>query len=196
MAPPQRSPHWQMAPRPATATTRHGAGGELGTSGRENPSVRPQGGGGPAISYDGDHAGVHRERHPAREQIHQRHRERDHQYRFPARRHRPRRTAPGRRLQVGSAGPPAQGGLVFPQPTLSPDDLAALQQAQQREKADLANFDASVDPAEQLNYSNTVTGSLVEQAAQQESLALALLPVPPRRTRSPRRMRASWPRRP
>jgi signal transduction histidine kinase len=66
--------------------------------------------------------------------------------------------------------------VSHPQPTLSPDDVAGLQQAQQQEKADLANFDASVDPAEQLNYSNTVTGSPVDQAAQQESLALALLP--------------------
>ena len=91
-------------------------------------------------------------------------------------------TALGALLQVEDSKSVQRALLLravsLPQPTLSPDDLAGLQQAQQREKADLANFDASVDPAEQLNYSNTVTGSLVEQAAQQESLALALLPGP------------------
>ena len=91
-------------------SARRGAGGERGTSGRGNPSARPQDGGRPGIPHDGDHAGVHRERHPAREHIHQRRRERGQQYRSPARRHRPRRAAPGRRRQVGSAGPPAEGG--------------------------------------------------------------------------------------
>ena len=76
----------------------------------KTPSARPQGGGGPAISHDGNHAGVHRERHPAREHIHRHRRERGQQYRSPARRHLPSRTAPGPRRQVGSAGPPAQGG--------------------------------------------------------------------------------------
>jgi signal transduction histidine kinase len=66
--------------------------------------------------------------------------------------------------------------VSFPQPSLSPDDVASLQQAQQQEKADLANFNASVDLAEQQNYSDTVTGPPVDNAAQQESLALALLP--------------------
>ena len=65
--------------------------------------------------------------------------------------------------------------VSLPQPTLSPDDLASLQQAQQQEKADLANFNAAVDPAEQLNYSNTVTGPQVDTAATQEQLAQALL---------------------
>ena len=68
--------------------------------------------------------------------------------------------------------------VSFPQPTLSPDDLASLQQAHQQEVADLANFNASVDPAEQLNYTNTVTGLPVDTAAQQESLAEALLTGP------------------
>ena len=78
----------------------------------ETASARPQGGGRPGIPHDGDHAGVHRERHPAREHIHQHRRERGQQYRSPARRHRPRRAAPGRRRQVGSAGPPAEGGQL------------------------------------------------------------------------------------
>jgi serine/threonine protein kinase len=89
-------------------------------------------------------------------------------------------TALGQLLQVEDSRSVQRAILLravsLPQPTLSPDDIAGLQQAQQQEKADLANFDASVDPAEQLNYSNTVTGAPVDQAAQQESLALALLP--------------------
>jgi hypothetical protein len=68
--------------------------------------------------------------------------------------------------------------VSFPQPTLSPDDYASLQQAQQQENADLANFDASVDLAEKQNYTNTVTGPPVDSAAQQESLAEALLTGP------------------
>jgi nitrogen fixation/metabolism regulation signal transduction histidine kinase len=68
--------------------------------------------------------------------------------------------------------------VSFPQPTLSPDDLASLQQAQRQEVADLANFNASADSAEQLNYKNTVTGEPVDTAAQQESLAEALLTGP------------------
>ena len=66
--------------------------------------------------------------------------------------------------------------VSFPQPSLSPNDDASLQQAQQQEAADLANFNASVDLAEQQNYSNTVSGPPVDTAAQQVKLALALLP--------------------
>ncbi len=62
-----------------------------------------------------------------------------------------------------------------PQPSLSSDDDASLQQAQRQEAVDLANFNASVDLAEQQNYSNTVSGPPVDGAAQQESLAEALL---------------------
>jgi signal transduction histidine kinase len=65
--------------------------------------------------------------------------------------------------------------VSFPKPSLLPDDYASLLQAFQQEKADLANFNASVDLAEQQNYSNTVTGPPVDTAAQQESLAEALL---------------------
>jgi hypothetical protein len=65
--------------------------------------------------------------------------------------------------------------VSFPQPSLSSDDYASLQQAHQQEVADLANFNASVDLAEQQNYSNTVRGPPVDSAAQQESLAEALL---------------------
>jgi signal transduction histidine kinase len=74
--------------------------------------------------------------------------------------------------------------VSFRQPTLSPDDLASLQQAHQQEVADLANFNASVDPAEQQNYKDTVTGPPVDTAATQEQLAEALLigPLPHRLT--------------
>jgi signal transduction histidine kinase len=65
--------------------------------------------------------------------------------------------------------------VSWPQPSLSPDDAASLQQAQRQEVVDLANFNASVDLAEQQNYKDTVTGPPVDSAAQQESLALALL---------------------
>ena len=64
----------------------------------------------PLFPMTANHAGVHRERHPAREHIHRYRRERGQQYRSPARRHRPSRTAPGPRRQVGSAGHHAQGG--------------------------------------------------------------------------------------
>jgi nitrogen fixation/metabolism regulation signal transduction histidine kinase len=63
--------------------------------------------------------------------------------------------------------------------------LASLQQAQQQEKADLGNFNASVDLAEQQNYSNTVHGPPAEaETTQQELNAEALLtgPLPHRLT--------------
>ena len=66
--------------------------------------------------------------------------------------------------------------VSFPQPSLSSDDDASLQQAQRQEAVDLANFNASVDLAEQQNYSDTVSGPPVDSAAHAESLALALLP--------------------
>jgi signal transduction histidine kinase len=88
-------------------------------------------------------------------------------------------TALGALLQVQDAKSVQRALLLravsWPQPSLSPDDLASLQQAQRQEVVDLANFNASVGLAEQQNYINTVTGPPVDSAAQQESLALALL---------------------
>ncbi|HWN60380.1 MAG TPA: nitrate- and nitrite sensing domain-containing protein, partial [Streptosporangiaceae bacterium] len=74
--------------------------------------------------------------------------------------------------------------VSLPQPSLSSDDVASLLQAQRQGKADLASFNASVDLAEQQNYSNTVTGPPVDSATQQESLAEGLLtgPLPHRLT--------------
>jgi signal transduction histidine kinase len=68
--------------------------------------------------------------------------------------------------------------VSFPQPSLSPDELASLQQANQQETANLANFTASVDPAEQLHYTNTVTGTQVDNAATEEKNAEGLLTGP------------------
>ena len=89
-------------------------------------------------------------------------------------------TALGALLQVEDATSVQRAIMLravsFPQPSLSSDDAASLQQARQQEVADLANFNASVDLAEQQNYSNTVTGPPVDGAATQESLALELLP--------------------
>jgi signal transduction histidine kinase len=66
--------------------------------------------------------------------------------------------------------------VSLPQPSLSPNDDASLQQAQRQEAVDLANFNASVDLAEQQNYSDTVSGPPVGRTGHEESLALALLP--------------------
>jgi signal transduction histidine kinase len=66
--------------------------------------------------------------------------------------------------------------VSFPQPSLSSDDDASLQQAQRQEAVDLTNFNASVDPAEQRYYTDTVSGPPVGRTGHEESLALALLP--------------------
>jgi signal transduction histidine kinase len=63
------------------------------------------------------------------------------------------------------------GALSSPQDTLSPEDLTTLEQAQQQAKADQSDFDASTDTAEQQNYSNTVSGSAVDEASSNEELA-------------------------
>ena len=79
--------------------------------------------------------------------------------------------------------------VSFPQPSLSSDDYASLQQAQRQEVVDLANFNASVDLAEQQNYTNTVSGPPVDTAAQQESLAEALLTGSSAHTLTPQQAR-------
>ena len=61
--------------------------------------------------------------------------------------------------------------LSSPQGKLSPEDLTTLEQAQQQAKADQSDFDASTDTAEQQNYSNTVSGSAVDEASSNEELA-------------------------
>ena len=61
--------------------------------------------------------------------------------------------------------------LISPQGTLRSEDLTTLQQASEQAKADLAEFNASTDTAEQQNYSNTVSGAAVDVAASDEILA-------------------------
>jgi signal transduction histidine kinase len=61
--------------------------------------------------------------------------------------------------------------LVSPAGTLRAEDLAALQQAHEQAKADLADFNASTDTAEQQFYSNTVSGAEVDVASSNEILA-------------------------
>ena len=51
------------------------------------------------------------------------------------------------------------------------EDLTILQQASEQAKADLADFNASSDTAEQQNYSNTVSGAEVDVASSNEILA-------------------------
>ena len=61
--------------------------------------------------------------------------------------------------------------LVSPQGTLRSEDLTTLQQAHEQAVADLADFNASTDTAEQQFYSNTVSGAQVDVAASNEILA-------------------------
>ena len=61
--------------------------------------------------------------------------------------------------------------LVSPQGTLRSEDLATLQQAHEQAKADLSDFNASTDTAEQQFYSNTVSGAEVDVASSNEILA-------------------------
>jgi signal transduction histidine kinase len=61
--------------------------------------------------------------------------------------------------------------LVSPGGTLRAEDLASLQQANEQAKADLSDFNASTDTAEQQLYSNTVSGSQVDVANSNEILA-------------------------
>src|SRR6266566_3667141 len=58
--------------------------------------------------------------------------------------------------QVGVQRAILYAALVSPQGTLRSEDLTTLQQAHEQAIADLADFNASTDTAEQQNYSNTV----------------------------------------
>ena len=61
--------------------------------------------------------------------------------------------------------------LSSPQATLPSYNLGLLNQASEQAKADLADFDASSDTAEQQFYSNTVSGNQVDVASSDEILA-------------------------
>jgi signal transduction histidine kinase len=62
--------------------------------------------------------------------------------------------------------------LLSPGKTLRAGDLATLMQAREQAVADLADFTASTDTAEQQKYSNTVSGASVDVAASNEVLAI------------------------
>ena len=151
------------------------------------PAERPQGGDRHAVPRVSGRPGVHREPHPAREHVHQRRRERGQQYRSPARRHHPRRTAAVQDTKS------VQRAILLRAVSFRSGRFArtipASSRHSEQEKADLANFNASVDLAEQQNYSNTVSGPPVDIAAQRDPGG-GDASGGPRRTRSPRRMRA------
>jgi hypothetical protein len=64
-------------------------------------------------------------------------------------------------------------------PRLLPVDLTSLSQAFQQQQADLTTFTASADTAEQQFFLNTVSGSAVDRASAQETLAEAAATAKP-----------------
>ena len=56
-------------------------------------------------------------------------------------------------------------------PVLAPRDLTSLQQAVQQEQADLSDFNAAANTAEQQLFTSTVSGAAVDRATWQEDLA-------------------------
>jgi signal transduction histidine kinase len=69
-----------------------------------------------------------------------------------------------------------QRGILFaalssPSATMSSEDLNDLQQAYQQQSADLSDFDAATDEAQQQNFGNAVSGAAVDKADFQETLA-------------------------
>jgi signal transduction histidine kinase len=69
--------------------------------------------------------------------------------------------------------------LSSPSKTLQSADLSNLNQAYEQEAADTADFNASTNEAEQENYTNTVSGSPVDRAASEETLAESMGAVNP-----------------
>ena len=59
-------------------------------------------------------------------------------------------------------------------PVLAPADLTSLRQAVQQQQADLGDFNASADTAEQRLFSNTVSGAAVDRAVVGEARAEAV----------------------
>jgi hypothetical protein len=64
--------------------------------------------------------------------------------------------------------------LSSPAQTFGPGDLNTLNQASESQNADQADFEASTNEAEQEYFSNTVSGSAVDQASAQETLAVEM----------------------
>jgi hypothetical protein len=65
-------------------------------------------------------------------------------------------------------------GLSSPAKTFGPGDLATLTQAYESEIADQSGFNASTNETEQEYFDNTVSGSQVDAAVAQETLALEI----------------------
>ena len=85
--------------------------------------------------------------------------------------------------------------LSSPQGILRSENLATLNQAYEQGKADLADFDASTDTAEQQFYSNTVSGAQVDIASSNEILAQQLAqsqPSVPLSRLNPQLQAGSW----
>ncbi|HEX2742787.1 MAG TPA: nitrate- and nitrite sensing domain-containing protein, partial [Streptosporangiaceae bacterium] len=61
--------------------------------------------------------------------------------------------------------------LISPTATLTPENLTTLTQAFQQQQADQSDFRNSTTTAEQQNFSNTVSGSNVDLASSEETLA-------------------------
>jgi hypothetical protein len=64
-------------------------------------------------------------------------------------------------------------------PTLAPADLASLSAAQTQEAAELADFKAFTNETENGLWENTVAGTQVDQAAQEEQLAVSIAQTSP-----------------
>ena len=64
-------------------------------------------------------------------------------------------------------------------PTLAPADLASLSAAQTQEAAELADFKAFTNETENGLWENTVAGTQVDQAAQEEQLAVSIAQTTP-----------------
>ncbi len=64
--------------------------------------------------------------------------------------------------------------LSSPAQTFGPGDLNTLNQASESQNADQADFEASTNEAEQEYFSNTVSGSAVDEASAQETLAVEM----------------------
>ena len=115
-------------------------------------------------------------------------------YRSPARRHLPRRTAPGPGRHVGSAGHHGEGGqfpaadAIVRRRCQPPAGTAAGKGG----SGQLQRIRRSRRAAELQQHGDRAAGRYRRRAG--INSRRSCFPSPPRRTRSPRRMRAPWPR--
>jgi signal transduction histidine kinase len=94
--------------------------------------------------------------------------------------------------QVGVQRAVLYAALVSPQGTLRAEDLTTLQQAHEQAVADLADFNASTNTAEQQFYSNTVSGAQVDVAASNEILAEQMATTAPNVPLNTQLKAANW----